>query len=65
MFEGYWNRPDATAAVIKALWLHTGDIGRFDEQDGAAMARRRIGRSEPTRRRAKSLHNAICGSCKG
>jgi crotonobetaine/carnitine-CoA ligase len=32
MFQGYWNRPDATAAVIQDLWLHTGDMGRFDEQ---------------------------------
>lgn len=32
MFQGYWNRPDATAAAIRDLWLHTGDIGRFDEQ---------------------------------
>jgi len=32
MFQGYWNRPDATAAVIRDLWLHTGDIGRFDEE---------------------------------
>jgi len=32
MFQGYWNRPDATAAVIQDLWLHTGDMGRFDEE---------------------------------
>ncbi|MCB0163568.1 MAG: AMP-binding protein [Anaerolineae bacterium] len=31
---GYWRRPDDTAAVINADgWLHTGDLGRFD-QDG-------------------------------
>lgn len=30
MFEGYWRRPDATLRVIHNLWLHTGDLGRFD-----------------------------------
>jgi crotonobetaine/carnitine-CoA ligase len=30
MFEGYWRRPEATIAVMRNLWLHTGDIGRFD-----------------------------------
>ncbi|HEU4325456.1 MAG TPA: long-chain fatty acid--CoA ligase [Roseiflexaceae bacterium] len=29
---GYWNRPDATAAVIRDGWFHTGDIGTVDEQ---------------------------------
>ena len=31
MFQGYWNRPEATAEVFRNLWFHTGDIGRFDE----------------------------------
>lgn len=31
---GYWQRPDDTRSVIdKDGWLHTGDLGRFD-QDG-------------------------------
>jgi crotonobetaine/carnitine-CoA ligase len=30
MFEGYWRRPEATAALTRNLWFHTGDIGRFD-----------------------------------
>lgn len=29
MFDGYWKRPDATAAVWKNLWMHTGDLGRI------------------------------------
>ncbi|RAY16255.1 AMP-dependent synthetase [Actinomadura craniellae] len=31
MFEGYWNRPEATVAAWRNLWFHTGDIGRIDE----------------------------------
>ncbi|WP_235620602.1 AMP-binding protein [Mycolicibacter sinensis] len=31
MFEGYWGRPAETMAVLRNLWFHTGDIGRFDD----------------------------------
>lgn len=31
MFEGYWNRPEETLAIFRNLWLHSGDIGKFDE----------------------------------
>lgn len=31
MFEGYWNRPEATLSIMRNMWLHTGDIGRIDE----------------------------------
>ncbi|HEU0223291.1 MAG TPA: AMP-binding protein [Paracoccaceae bacterium] len=30
MFKGYWRRPEATVAVMRNQWFHTGDIGRFD-----------------------------------
>lgn len=31
MFMGYWRRPEDTVKVMRNLWLHTGDIGKFDE----------------------------------
>jgi crotonobetaine/carnitine-CoA ligase len=30
MFEGYFGRPEATAAQTKNLWFHTGDAARMD-----------------------------------
>jgi long-chain acyl-CoA synthetase len=31
VMDGYWNRPDDTAATIRDGWLHTGDIGELDQ----------------------------------
>lgn len=31
MFEGYWKNPEKTLEVMNGLWLHSGDIGKFDE----------------------------------
>jgi long-chain acyl-CoA synthetase len=28
---GYWQRPDETAKMIRGGWLHSGDIGKMDE----------------------------------
>ena len=29
---GYWHRPEETASTFTEGWLHSGDIGRIDEQ---------------------------------
>ncbi len=29
---GYWNNPEATAAVLKNGWFHTGDMARQDDE---------------------------------
>ena len=32
IFKGYWKNPEATKATIVNGWLHTGDIGKIDEE---------------------------------
>ena len=32
VMQGYWNRPDETAASLRDGWLFTGDIARMDEE---------------------------------
>ncbi|MFN4163466.1 MAG: acyl-CoA synthetase [Ferrovibrio sp.] len=31
VMAGYWRNPDATAQTLRNGWLHTGDMGSFDE----------------------------------
>jgi acyl-CoA synthetase (AMP-forming)/AMP-acid ligase II len=30
--KGYWNNPEATQRTIVEGWLHTGDIGKLDDE---------------------------------
>lgn len=32
MFMGYWGRPADTMKLLRNMWFHTGDIGKFDEE---------------------------------
>jgi acyl-CoA synthetase (AMP-forming)/AMP-acid ligase II len=32
IMKGYWNLPDATAEVMRNGWIHTGDMGYFDDK---------------------------------
>lgn len=31
MFMGYWHRPEETQKLMRNMWFHTGDIGKFDD----------------------------------
>ncbi len=33
VMNGYWNDPEATSKTIINGWVHTGDIGEFDNED--------------------------------
>ena len=31
VMQGYWNKPELTAAAVRDGWMHTGDGGRMDD----------------------------------
>lgn len=32
MFQGYWKRPEDSLKLMRNMWFHTGDIGKFDDE---------------------------------
>ncbi len=41
VMQGYWRNEDATSEAIKDGWLHTGDVGHFDEENRIVITDRK------------------------
>jgi carnitine-CoA ligase len=52
IFQGYWNRPEATLEAFRNLWFHSGDQGRLTE-DGYLVYTDRI--KDSIRRRGENI----------
>lgn len=52
MFEGYFGKPEATAAQMGNLWFHTGDLARMDEDRNLFFVDRK---KDALRRRGENI----------
>lgn len=52
IMKGYWGMPAETVAAFRNLWLHTGDLGRMDE-DGRLFFEGR--KTDSIRRRGENI----------
>lgn len=41
VMDGYWRQPDATAAVMRGGWFHTGDMATIDEEGNILIVDRK------------------------
>jgi crotonobetaine/carnitine-CoA ligase len=52
VMDGYWGMPEQTLETFRGLWLHTGDIGRMDEEDHVFFVSRQ---TDAIRRRGQNI----------
>lgn len=57
MFSGYWKNPQATAEAWRNLWMHSGDLGKMDEQGWFTFVGRK---KDSIRRRGENISTFEC-----